>query len=132
MGSNQDIMHEFVKKELIRAYPSSEGWDVSAVDLKGKDQAYLAKRRSRGKTEMSSILVTFDRKVTKDTLATLGGLKKTPTAASVLIVPQAADVAMVPADVRVRYMRSFAFEDKDLVWIRKRLQSPPTAAPVAA
>jgi hypothetical protein len=132
MGSNQDIMHEFVKKELIRAYPSSEGWDVTPVDLKGKDQAYLAKRRSRGKTDISYILVTFDRKVTKDTLGTLAGLKKTPGAASILIVPQAADVTIVPADVRVRYMRSFAFEDKDLVWIRKRLQSPPTAAPVAA
>ncbi|MDD1711992.1 MAG: hypothetical protein LUQ69_02350 [Methanoregulaceae archaeon] len=132
MGSNQDIMHEFVKKELIRAYPSSEGWDVSTVDLKGKNQAYLAKRRSRGKTEMSYILVTFDRKITKDALTELAGIKKTPTATSVLIVPQAADVTLVPAGVRVRYMRSFAFEDKDLVWIRKRLQSPPSAAPVAA
>jgi hypothetical protein len=132
MGSNEDIMHEFVKKELIRAYPSSDGWVVSPAGPKGKDQGFVAKKRFKGKTISVNILVSFDKKVTKDLINKLSGFRKSPDIASVLVVPQGADVGVVPGDIKVRFMRSFAFEGKDLVWIRKRLQSPATPMAAAA
>jgi hypothetical protein len=134
MGSNEDIMHEFVKKELIRAYPSTDGWSVSPIGGKGKDQGFVARKRFKGKTISVNILVSFDKKVTKNLVDKLNSLRKNPDIASVLVVPQGAEVGMVPDDVKIRYMRSFAFEGKDLIWIRKRLQSPATATmtPAAA
>lgn len=134
MGSNEDIMHEFVKKELIRAYPSTDGWSVSPTGAKGKDQGFVARKRFKGKTISVNILVSFDKKVTKNLIDKLNSMRKNPDIASVLVVPQGAEVGMVPDDVKVRYMRSFAFEGKDLIWIRKRLQSPATATmtPAAA
>lgn len=132
MGSNQDIMREFARKELIRTYPSSDGWDVVASDQKGADQVFVAKRRNKGKTEMADILVTFNRKVTQEMIDRLAGLRKNPAAASILIVPLGTDVSLVPAGIRVRFMRSFAFDEKELVWIRKRFQSTVTGVAAAA
>lgn len=132
MGSNQDIMREFARKELIRTYPSSDGWDVVASGQKGADQVFVAKRRNKGKTEMADILVTFNRKVTQEMIDRLAGLRKNPAAASILIVPLGTDVSLVPAGIRVRFMRSFAFDEKELVWIRKRFQSTVTGVAAAA
>lgn len=135
MGSNDDIMHEFVRKELRKLYPSVDGWQIkNAIQSAGKEQGFVVARRILGKSEGAHVLVSFDRVVTPATTASLMAMAKTdaiPGLASpkkILVVPKNTDVSGVPGEVSVLPMQSFAWEEKELVWLRRRSQMSEKAA----
>jgi hypothetical protein len=129
MGSNDDIMHEFVRKELKKLYPSVDGWQIKpAAKSGGKEQGFVVARRILGKSEGAHVLVSFDRKVTPITVDSLMAMAKNdpiPGLASpkmILVVPQNTDVTGVSREVTVLPMQSFAWEDKELIWLKRRNQ----------
>jgi hypothetical protein len=128
MGSTDDIMHEFVKKELKRLYPSVDGWQIKQAKTQGKEQGFVVSRRLLGKTEGAHVLVSFDRIVpaaTIDNLAAMSRSEPIPGLASpqkILVVPKNTKVPSIPGDVTVLPMQSFAWEEKELVWLKRRAQ----------
>ena len=42
-----------------------------------------------------------------------------PRRSYAVIVPVNSDVSTLPHDLKIMYMKSFAFEGKELVWIKK-------------
>ncbi|HIH27550.1 MAG TPA: hypothetical protein HA256_06205, partial [Methanoregulaceae archaeon] len=88
-------MHEFVRKELRKLYPSVDGWQIRpAARSGGKEQGFVVARRILGKSEGAHVLVSFDRKVTPGTIDQLLAMVRTdpvPGLASpkkILVVPQ--------------------------------------------
>jgi hypothetical protein len=135
MGSNDDIMHEFVRKELRKLYPSVDGWQIRpAAKTGGKEQGFVVSRRILGRTEGAHVLVSFDRivaPVTIDTLSAMSRSEPIPGLASpkkILVVPQNTDLSSVPREIVVLPMQSFAWEDKELVWLKRRAQMSEKAA----
>jgi hypothetical protein len=134
MGSTDDIMHEFVKKELTRLYPSVDGWQIKQAKTGGKEQGFVVSRRILGKTEGSHVLVSFDRVVsqkTLDALAAMSASEPIPGLAGpkkILVVPQNTKVSSPSGDITVLPMQSFAWEDKELVWLKRRAQMTEKAA----
>jgi hypothetical protein len=129
MGSQDDIMHEFVRKELRKLYPSVDGWQIKpAARSGGKEQGFVVARRILGKSEGAHVLVSFDRKVTPGTIDQLLAMVRTdpvPGLASpkkILVVPQNTDLSGVAQGISVLPMQSFAWEDKELVWLKRRAQ----------
>jgi hypothetical protein len=135
MGSLDDIMHEFVRKELRKLYPSVDGWQIKpAARSGGKEQGFVVARRILGKSEGAQVLVSFDRKVTPGTIDQLLAMVRTdpvPGLASpkkILVVPQNTDLSGVAQGISVLPMQSFAWEDKELVWLKRRAQISEKAA----
>lgn len=135
MGSNDDIMHEFVRKELKKLYPSVDGWQIKpAARSGGKEQGFVVARRILGKSEGAHVLVSFDRKVTPGTIDQLLAMVRTdsvPGVASpkkILVVPQNTDLSGVAQGISVLPMQSFAWEDKELIWLKRRAQISEKAA----
>ena len=129
MGSNDDIMHEFVRKELKKLYPSVDGWQIKpAAKSGGKEQGFVVARRILGKSEGAHVLVSFDRNVTPGTVDSLMAIARKepiPGLASpkmILVVPQNTDVTGISREVTVLPMQSFAWEDKELIWLKRRNQ----------
>jgi hypothetical protein len=129
MGSNDDIMHEFVRKELKKLYPSVDGWQIRpAAKSGGKEQGFVVARRILGKSEGAYVLVSFDQVVTPGTIDSLNAMAQNnpiPGLASpkkILVIPQNTNVLVVPAEVTVLPMQSFAWENKELVWLKRRNQ----------
>ncbi|MDI9633928.1 MAG: hypothetical protein QFX32_07755 [Methanolinea sp.] len=126
MGTNEDIMHEFVRRELKRLFPAVDGWQVKSLPRTPEGAAFVVSRRILGRTEGAHVLVTFGRKVTGESARTLreiaagspiGGV---PTPRLVVMAPQGADAADLPGDVELIPMRSFGYEGETLVWLRRR------------
>jgi hypothetical protein len=135
MGSNDDIMHEFVRKELKKLYPSVDGWQIKPAAKSGaKEQGFVVARRILGKSEAAHVLVSFDRTATPGTVDSLMAMAKNepiPGLASpkmILVVPQHTDVSGVPREVTVLPMQSFAWEEKELVWLKRRNQMSEKAS----
>jgi hypothetical protein len=135
MGSNDDIMHEFVRKELKKLYPSVDGWQIKpAAKSGGKEQGFIVARRILGKSEGAHVLVSFDQKVTPGTVNSLMAMAKNepiPGLASpkmILVIPKNTDVTGVPPEVTVLPMQSFAWEEKELVWLKRRNQMSEKAS----
>ncbi|NTU99869.1 MAG: hypothetical protein HGA55_01930 [Methanoregulaceae archaeon] len=128
MGSTDDIMHEFVKKELKRLYPSVDGWQIRQARTTGKEQGFVVSRRILGKAEGAHILVSFDRIVSPPTMETLAAMSQSepiPGLAApkkILVVPKNTKLPSVPGEVTVLPMQSFAWEEKELVWLKRRAQ----------
>ena len=58
MGSNDDIMHEFVRKELKKLYPSVDGWQIRpAAKSGGKEQGFIVVRRILGKIDLLNMVI---------------------------------------------------------------------------
>ncbi|MFA5295713.1 MAG: hypothetical protein WC382_09370 [Methanoregulaceae archaeon] len=135
MGSQDDIMHEFVRKELRKLYPSVDGWQIKpAARSGGKEQGFVVARRILGKSEGAHVLVSFNRNVTPGTIDQLLAMVRTdpvPGLASpkkILVVPQNTDLSGVAQGISVLPMQSFAWEDKELVWLKRRAQISEKAA----
>jgi hypothetical protein len=134
MGSTDDIMHEFVKKELKRLYPSVDGWQIRQARTTGKEQGFVVSRRILGKTEGAHILVSFDRIVSPTTMETLAAMSRSDPISGlaatkkILVVPKNTQLPSVPGDVTVLPMQSFAWEEKELVWLKRRAQMSEKAA----
>jgi hypothetical protein len=129
MGSNDDIMHEFVRKELRKLYPSVDGWQIRpAAKTEGGKQGFVVWRRILGRTEGAHVLVSFDRIIAPATIDILSAMSRSdPIPAlvnpkKILVVPRNTVTSSVPGDVDVLPMKNFGWEDKELVWLKRRAQ----------
>ncbi len=124
MGYTDDVMRGFVLKEIGRIYPSSEGWHYKMISddlLKGEE--FLLTRRMAGRTEYVRLIVSFSKKVTQQLFGRFsemtGPYTEIKNITNVLLVPQSADATLVPDTIGVRFMHSFAYREKDLIWLKK-------------
>ncbi len=128
MGSNEDIMHDFVRRELKRLYPSVDGWQIKKTPRAGAGSGFSISRRLLGRFEGAHVLVSFDRKATAETVNALKEMASSApvpgVAASrlILMVPKGAEVSGIPEDVQVLPMQSFGYDGKFLVWLKRRAQ----------
>ncbi len=125
MGSNEDIMHEFVRRELKRLYPTVDGWQIKPVPrAEGEEQCFLVTRRILGRSEGANVVVSFEQKVDPGIVdqlksCTVSGVSNP---GKVLVVPRGADTSDIPDDVRTLEMQSFGFDGDELIWLKRRAQ----------
>jgi hypothetical protein len=138
MGSTDDIMHEFVKKELKRFYPAIDGWQIKpSAKSGGKEQGFVVARRMGGKSEGAHVLVSFDRVVAPATIDSLKAMARNdpiPGLVSpkmILVIPQNTDSSGVSGEITVLPMQSFVWEEKELIWLRRRNQMSEKVAAAA-
>jgi hypothetical protein len=125
MGICTDIMNDFVLQEIKRIYSSYDGWKISPKKKgAGYDTIVLLERSIDGHREITKVLVSFQKVVTLDMLGDLirpepvyDGSR--PRYDYAVIVPANADTSALPKDLKIFIMKSFAFEGKELVWIKK-------------
>lgn len=125
MGICTDIMNDFVLQEIRRLYSSYDGWKMTPKKKgAGYDTLVLLERSNGGHKEITKVLVSFQKVVTLDMLDDLirpepvyDGSR--PRYEYAVIVPANADTASLPKDLKVFIMRSFAFEGKELTWVKK-------------
>jgi hypothetical protein len=125
MGICTDIMNDFVLQEIKRLYSSYDGWKMTPKKKgAGYDTLVLLERSNGGHKEITKVLVSFQKVVTLDMLDDLirpepvyDGSR--PRYEYAVIVPANADTASLPTDLKVFIMRSFAFEGKELTWVKK-------------
>jgi len=128
MGYSGDIMHDIVQKELKRNYPASEGWVISGDPKQiGNDEIFSVSRR-RGSNQVATVAATFGRIVGQGLVSAMLEGKATPAASkgtwhACLLVPQGTDVSGLPDEIRVIFMRSFRYEGKDLLWLKRPVGS---------
>jgi hypothetical protein len=128
MGSSQDIMHQFARQEINRFFSTYDGWKITALpEAAGYDREYIAERTISGNKERNKVLVSFEKKVSKEKLEQMrssvtGPYGTVQKSEILLIVPQNSDTSTVPADVRIHFMNSFAFQGNDLIWTKKPVQ----------
>lgn len=125
MGTNQDIMHGFVVHEIRRIFSNFDGWNITpSMQTKGYDTGFLAERRVDGKTESVRVLVSFEKKVSLDTLdliktTQIGPYGQIQISSVAIVLPVNADTTDIPNNVRIYFMQSFAFQGDALVWVKK-------------
>jgi len=125
MGICTDIMHDFVLQEINRLYSSSDGWKINPRKKgAGYDTVVIAQRMNSGCREIVRILVTFKKEVTLDMIDEL--IRPEPVLDGTIprydyaiIVPGNADVSGLPKDLKIFVMKSFAFDGKELTWVKK-------------
>jgi len=124
MGYSGDIMHDIVQKELKRNYPASEGWVIREVPKNvNKDEIFSVSRR-RGSSQVVTVGATFERIIGPGLVSALMAEQESPAAKKAawqasLLVPQGTDVSGLPAGIKVIRMRSFRYEGKDLLWLKR-------------
>jgi hypothetical protein len=132
MGICTDIMHDFVLQEIKRLYSSYDGWKISPNKKgAGYDTIVLVKRVNNGYKEIVRILVTFKKDVTLDMIDEL--IRPEPVFDGTMprydyavIVPSHADISKLPKDLKIFTMKSFAFDGKDLIWVKKPILKKET------
>lgn len=128
MGSNDDIMHDFVRRELKRLYPSVDGWQIKNAPKTGAGAGFIISRRLLGRFEGAHVLVSFDRNATPQTaqalkeLAASNPIPGVAVSRLILVTPQGTEVAGLPADIQILPMQSFGYDGKELVWLKRRAQ----------
>jgi len=133
MGFSSDIMHDFVAKEIKGIYSSFDGWKCTPKQTgNGYDSLMVLERRNGGHRECEKVLVTFSRSVPSPLPEEFSAKERssdgTPTRFDyAVMVPANADTSSVPAGVRIFTMRSFAFEGKELVWVKKPVRKTEPA-----
>ena len=139
MGFSSDIMHDFMAKEIKNIYSSFDGWKFTSRPTgNGYDSIMVLERRNGGHHECVKVLVTFERSVPspfpEDLTTAERNTDGMPTRFSyAVMVPVNADTSSVPAGVRIYTMRSFAFEGKELTWVKKPVRkTEPAPAKVPA
>lgn len=122
---SSDIMHDFAAKEIRSLYSSFDGWKITQRKLEnGYDQIAVIERRNNGHRECVRILITFAKQVSPEMLAELkkpepvcdGTLSRNRFA---VMLPGNANTSSVPAGIQLYTMRSFAFDGKELAWVKK-------------
>jgi hypothetical protein len=125
MGMSSDIMHDFAAKEIRSLYSSFDGWKITQRKLEnGYDQIAVIERRNNGHRECVRVLITFGKQVSPEMLAELkkpepvcdGTLSRNRFA---VMLPGNANTSSVPAGIQLYTMRSFAFDGKELAWVKK-------------
>jgi hypothetical protein len=125
MGICTDIMNDFVLQEIKRLYSSYDGWKITPKKKgAGYDTLVLLERSNGGHKEITKVLVSFRKEVTLDMLDELirpepvyDGTR--PRYDYAVIVPANADTSVLPKELKVFTMKSFAFEGKELTWVKK-------------
>ena len=137
MGFSSDIMHDFVEKEIKNVYSSYDGWKITPRKLgSGYDTIAVLERRNGGHRECVKVLISFSRSVpsplpedlTNAECFTDGTITRYSYA---VMVPANADTSSIPAGVSIYLMKSFAFEGKELTWVKKpvrKTETPKVAA----
>ena len=139
MGISSDIMHDFVAKEIRSIYSTYNGWTITERALgTGYDRIAVLERRNNGHKECVKVLVTFAKDVSADILEELrtpepncdGTITRNSFA---VMMPGNANTASVPAGITIYTMRSFAFDGKELAWVKKpvRKEEAPKAKAAA-
>jgi hypothetical protein len=124
MGYSGDIMHDIVQKEIKRNYPASEGWVITGTAKQvGNDEIFTLSRR-QGKNQVATVGATFERVISKELITALATGKETPSAKkgtwhAGLLVPQGTDISGIPEGMKFIFMRSFRYEGKDLLWLKR-------------
>jgi hypothetical protein len=125
MGICTDIMHDFVQQEIKRLYSTYDGWKITPRKKNtGYDTIFLIERLNKGHREIVKVLATFKKEVTLDMVSDLiqpepvydGSVPRYDYA---IIVPANADISSLPKDLKIFTMKSFAFEGKELIWVKK-------------
>jgi hypothetical protein len=125
MGICTDIMHDFVQQEIKRLYSTYDGWKITPRKKNsGYDTIFLIERLNKGHREIVKVLATFKKEVTLDMVSDLiqpepvydGSVPRYDYA---IIVPANADTSSVPKELKMFTMKSFAFEGKELIWVKK-------------
>ena len=130
MGSNQDIMHQFARQEINRFFSTYDGWKITPLpEAGGYDREFIAERTISGNKELNKVLVSFEKKVSKEKLERMrssvtGPYGQVHKSNILLIVPQNADTSSVPNDIRTSFMNSFSFEGNMLAWTKKPVKKP--------
>jgi hypothetical protein len=130
MGSNQDIMHQFARQEINRFFSTYDGWKITPLpEAGGYDREFIAERSISGNKELNKVLVSFEKKVSKEKLESMRSSERGPygqvfKSDIALIVPQNSDTSSIPGDIRLFFMKSFAFQDGMLAWMKKPVQKP--------
>ena len=137
MGFSSDIMHDFVSKEITSIYSSYDGWKITGRTTgNGYDRIAVLERRVDGHRECKKILVTFAKDVSEAQLEELrtpeptrdGTLTRSSYA---VMVPANASPKSVPQGISLLSMHSFAFEGKELVWVKKPVRKEEEAKAAA-
>lgn len=132
MGMSSDIMHDFLAKEIKAIYSSYDGWKITQRDLgSGYDTIATVERRNGGHRECVKVLATFSKNVSP---VLLDELKKSDQKSDgtvtlnrfAVLMPANADTSSVPAGFQIHTMSSFAFDGKELIWIKKPVQKEET------
>lgn len=125
MGICTDIMNDFVQQEIKRIYSSYDGWKITPRRHGNSyETIFVIERMSKGTREIAKVLASFKKTVTLDMLEELTLPEKVsdgtvPRRSYAVMVPANADTSALPQDLKILSMKSFAFDGKDLVWIKK-------------
>jgi hypothetical protein len=125
MGFTSDIMHDFVAKEIRNIYSSYDGWTCSMKETgNGYDSVAVLERNNGGHRECVKILVSFDRSLPAHLPEDLEKPEKSMDGtiirfSNAVMVPANADTSSLPETMKVYTMRSFSFEGKELIWVKK-------------
>ncbi|WP_292543122.1 hypothetical protein [Methanoregula sp.] len=118
-------MHDFVAKEIKNIYSSYDGWKCTSRPTGNRyDSIMVLERRNGGHHECIKVFVTFERSVPSPLPEDLTTAERNrdgmPTRFTcAVMVPANADTSSVPPEILVCTMRSFAFEGKELTWVKK-------------
>ncbi len=125
-------MHDFVSKEINAVYSSFDGWKMTQRNIEGGyDTIATLERRDGGHRDFVKVLVTFAKDVSPALLAEV----KKPEQANdgtitrnryAVMVPVNADTSAVPAGFVIYTMKSFAYDGKELTWVKKPVQKTET------
>ena len=132
MGICTDIMHDFVLQEIKHLYSSFDGWKITMKKKgTGYDTIVLVKRMNNGYLEIVRLLVTFKKEITLDMIDEL--IRPEPVLDGTcprynyaIIVPAHADTSKMPKDLKIFTMNSFAFDGKELIWVKKPVRKTET------
>jgi len=110
MGSNEDAMHQFERKELSQAFPLSDGWKRNPLNSPGANgSTHVFRRDLRVGSESATVIVRYETVVNVQTVTAtrtqynLNSVKNR----IFLMVPKNADVTSFSLDNGVITMSSF-------------------------
>ena len=133
MGSNTDVMHEYVTQEINRHYSSSDGWAVTSRSSEtGYNEIVCLQRFNNSRREIVKVGVTFAKevdpafigKITAPERSTDGTVSRF---SSSLIVPANVQTASLPGTIPVYQMRSYGYDGENLIWLKKPVRKTDTA-----
>jgi hypothetical protein len=108
------------------SFSSYDSWIYSSRrQQNGYDTIFVLERLKVGYRETVKVLVTFNKEIDPEMLEELKIPEKVSDGViqrynSALVVPANTDISALPPGVKIHTMRSFAFDGKDLVWIKNR------------
>ena len=134
MGNNTDIMNEFALQELKRVYSTYDGWKITPqAQGSGYDTLVKLERMHGGHRDIVKVLVTFNKEIPANLVEELNKKEKAtdgsvPNYSAAVIAPVNADTSVLPADMKIYPMNSFAFKGNELIWLKKKVARIPQTA----